>query len=130
MAQITALTEGSCLCVKVVGRLSPNEIVATMKEHYGVRDSYLRIWDLVDADFGALVDEDLVAVAKELSVWFTAANAGRTALVTENFRAYALLTRYLLHAFQNEVHEEYRVFSAIEEAWEWLHCPQWRRIAG
>ena len=122
VAQIDVHQEGSCLFIRVVGRLTSAEVIAVAREYYPRYSSANRIWDMMEADMRDLDEESLASISKTVREYNDSAAFIRTAFVTAHFPSYALLSRYLLHAFKSQVRAEYKVFSEVEAAWEWIHA--------
>lgn len=108
--------------IRVVGRLTSAEVIAIAREYYPRFSSANRVWDLMEADMSEFDEESLASISKTVREFNDPAAFIRTAFVTAHFPSYALLSRYLLHAFKSQVHAEYKVFSEVEEAWEWIHA--------
>lgn len=122
MAQFEVSRDSTFLCIKVRGKLEPQEVIATIVTHYPDATLLHKLWDMTEGDFSSFDEAALDSVAAAVAAIPNPTGAHvRTAFVTRNYSLYALLMRYSLQAFKRRARAEYNVFPDVAEAWEWCH---------
>lgn len=102
------------------GLLKEEEMKAVAAEHFPRLANRNKLFDMTRADFSALTEASLSAVAQKVLLTQPGGGTQKTAFVAVGISSRLLLSRYSVIAFESRVPVEYRVFGDVDQAVAWL----------
>jgi|GEM_PF-4875700 len=93
---------------------------AVAAEHFPHLANRNKLFDMSAADFSALTEANLSAVAQKVLYTQPQGGTQKTAFVAVGIASRMLLSRYSVMAFESRVPVEYRVFGDVDQAVAWL----------
>jgi len=104
----------------VTGKVAAAEVKQVIEQFYAGEVTRLVLWDLTNADLGALHKADIEAIAHTPRTKSQQRNQGKTALIASNDLAFGLSRMYESLTNLEHMPFETRVFRTSTDAMNWL----------
>lgn len=104
----------------VVGKLTANKLVKTIRDFYESSITLNVIWDLTKSDLTQANTQDVELVAALSADYANLRPSGKTAIVGPDDLTFGLARMYELNKNSNDLPFDTRSFRSIDDAYSWI----------
>lgn len=104
----------------VVGKLTTDELVKTIRDFYESSITLNVIWDLTKSDLSHARTQDVELVAALSADYADKRSSGKTAIVGPDDLTYGLARMYELNKGSTDLPFETQAFRSIDDAYDWI----------
>ncbi len=104
----------------VVGKLTTDELVKSIRDFYASSITLNVIWDLTKSDLSQISAQDVQHVAALSADYKDSRPSGKTAVVGSDDLTFGLARMYELNKNSTDLAFETKSFRSIEEAYDWI----------
>jgi len=116
----SVIRDADLLTFSTTGKLTRDEIISGIREHYPTFFGRSTLWDFSNADVTGLTQTDFGLIAAAASSVMPRGVPRKTAYVVSNPASYVIACKYLNEAVNVRLPAEYAVFNSVRAARDWL----------